>query len=139
MGDGSTYMSKIALVLAGGGITGAVYEIGALRAIDDLLINRRINDFDVYVGTSAGALVAAYMANGYTPHAIMQAVDNRHPELRAMSVGDVLSINVEDMARQVCGIPRLLWRTGLNTLTRWRELAGSDILRELSALRSEER
>ncbi len=127
-------MSKIALVLAGGGITGAVYEIGALRAIDDLLVNRRINDFDVYVGTSAGALVGAYMANGYTPHAIMQAVDNRHPELRAMSVGDVLSINVEDMARQVCGIPRLLWRTGLNAVTRWRELAVSDILWELSAL-----
>ena len=29
--------SKTALVLAGGGLTGAVYEIGALRAIDDLL------------------------------------------------------------------------------------------------------
>lgn len=126
-------MSKIALVLAGGGITGAVYEIGALRAIDDLLVNRRINDFDVYVGTSAGALVGAYMANGYTPHAIMQAVDNRHPELRAMSVGDVLSINVEDMARQVCGLPRLIWRTGMNLVTRWRDLAVSDILWELSA------
>ncbi len=32
--------SKLALVLAGGGLTGAVYEIGALRAIDDLLIDR---------------------------------------------------------------------------------------------------
>ena len=38
--------SKTALVLAGGGLTGAVYEIGALRAIDDLLINRSVSEFD---------------------------------------------------------------------------------------------
>ena len=50
---------KTALVLAGGGLTGAVYEIGALRAIDDLLVDRTVNDFDIYVGTSAGALVAS--------------------------------------------------------------------------------
>ena len=51
--------SKTALVLGGGGFTGAVYEIGALRALDLLSVNRSVNQFDVYVGTSAGALVAA--------------------------------------------------------------------------------
>lgn len=127
-------MSKIALVLAGGGITGAVYEVGALRAIDDLLLNRRINDFDVYVGTSAGALIGSYMANGYTPRAIMEAIDNRHPELRALRVGDVLTLNFEEMARQALGLPKLLWRTGVHVLTRWHELALSDIVWELSAL-----
>ena len=59
--------SKTALVLGGGGFTGAVYEIGALRALDLLSVNRTINDFDVYVGTSAGALVGALTANGVTP------------------------------------------------------------------------
>jgi len=54
--------SKTALVLGGGGFTGAVYEIGALRALDLLSVNRTINDFDVYVGTSAGSLVAALTA-----------------------------------------------------------------------------
>jgi predicted acylesterase/phospholipase RssA len=54
---------KTALVLAGGGLTGAVYEIGALRAIQDLLVGRTVNDFDMYVGTSAGALVTALLAN----------------------------------------------------------------------------
>ena len=49
--------SKTALVLGGGGFTGAVYEIGALRALDLLSVNKTINDFDVYVGTSAGSLV----------------------------------------------------------------------------------
>ena len=55
---------RTALVLAGGGTAGAVYEIGALRAIDDLLVNRTVNDFDIFVGTSAGALVASFLANG---------------------------------------------------------------------------
>ena len=50
---------KTALVLGGGGMTGAVYEIGALRALDLLAVNRNVNEFDIYVGTSAGAFVAA--------------------------------------------------------------------------------
>ena len=44
--------SKTALVLGGGGFTGGVYEIGALRALDLLSVNRTVNQFDVYVGTS---------------------------------------------------------------------------------------
>ena len=54
--------SKTALVLGGGGFTGGVYEIGALRALDLLSVNRTVNEFDVYVGTSAGSFVAAAVA-----------------------------------------------------------------------------
>jgi NTE family protein len=50
--------SKSALVLGGGGFTGGVYQIGALRALDLLSVNKSINQFDIYVGTSAGSLVA---------------------------------------------------------------------------------
>ena len=67
--------SKTALVLGGGGFTGAVYEIGALRALDLLSVNRTINDFDVYVGTSAGSLVGALTANGVTPFAVSAATN----------------------------------------------------------------
>ena len=71
--------SKTALVLGGGGFTGGVYEIGALRALDLLSVNRTVNDFDVYVGTSAGALVAALAANGVTPEQMMRVVNNQVP------------------------------------------------------------
>ena len=47
--------SRTALVLGGGGFTGGVYEIGALRALDLLAVNQTVNEFDVYVGTSAGS------------------------------------------------------------------------------------
>jgi predicted acylesterase/phospholipase RssA len=70
---------KTALVLAGGGLTGAVYEIGALRAIDDLLVDRTVNDFDIYVGTSAGALVASFIAGGLSPEEMLQVIDGSHP------------------------------------------------------------
>ncbi len=66
-------------MLGGGGLTGGVYEIGALRAIDLLSVNRTVNRFDLYVGTSAGALVAAVVANGVTPEEMMQVIVQQVP------------------------------------------------------------
>src|SRR5947209_5014420 len=71
--------SKAALVLGGGGFTGGVYEIGALRALDLLSVNRTVNEFDVYVGTSAGAFVAAAVANGVTPEEMMRVIVQHVP------------------------------------------------------------
>ncbi|MEA2152973.1 MAG: hypothetical protein QOI18_1206, partial [Solirubrobacteraceae bacterium] len=65
---------KTAIVLGGGGFTGGVYEIGALRALDLLAVNSSVNQFDVYVGTSAGAFIAALSANGVTPEEMMRVV-----------------------------------------------------------------
>jgi predicted acylesterase/phospholipase RssA len=71
--------SKTALVLGGGGFTGGVYEIGALRALDLLSVNRTVNQFDVYVGTSAGSFVAAAVANGVTPEEMMRVIVQQVP------------------------------------------------------------
>jgi NTE family protein len=72
--------SKTALVLGGGGFTGGVYEIGALRALDLLTVDRTVNQFDVYVGTSAGSLIAALAANGVTPEQMMRVVNDQAPQ-----------------------------------------------------------
>jgi predicted acylesterase/phospholipase RssA len=71
--------SKAALVLGGGGFTGGVYEIGALRALDLLSVNRTVNQFDVYVGTSIGSFVAASVANGVTPEEMMRVIVQQVP------------------------------------------------------------
>jgi len=47
---------------------GAIYEIGALAALSESLRGIDFNDADVYVGVSAGAFIAAGLANGFTPH-----------------------------------------------------------------------
>ena len=70
---------KTALVLGGGGFTGGVYEMGALRAFDLLAVNRTVNDFDIYVGTSAGAFVASMVANGVTPEEMFRVLDKALP------------------------------------------------------------
>jgi NTE family protein len=70
---------KTALVLGGGGFTGGVYEIGALRALDLLAVNSTINDFDVYVGTSAGSFVGSMVANGVTPEEMMRVLNKALP------------------------------------------------------------
>jgi NTE family protein len=71
--------SKTALVLGGGGFTGGVYEMGALRALDLLSVNRTVNQFDVYVGTSAGSFVASALANGVTPEEMMRVIVQQVP------------------------------------------------------------
>jgi NTE family protein len=76
-GKGRKRPSKTALVLGGGGFTGGVYEIGALRALDLLAVNSTVNDFDVYVGTSAGSFVATMLVNGVTPDEMMQVINER--------------------------------------------------------------
>jgi NTE family protein len=58
---------KIALALAGGGPLGAIYEIGALCALDECLDGLDFNQLHHYVGVSAGGFIAAGLANGMTP------------------------------------------------------------------------
>ncbi len=70
---------KTALVLGGGGFTGGVYEIGALRAFDLLAVNRTVNEFDIYVGTSAGSFVASMVSNGVTPEEMMRVLNKALP------------------------------------------------------------
>ena len=45
---------KIALVLAGGAVSGGAFKVGGLKALDDYLVGRGINDLDTYVGLSPG-------------------------------------------------------------------------------------
>jgi predicted acylesterase/phospholipase RssA len=98
--------SRTALVLGGGGFTGAVYEIGALRALDLLSVNRTVNDFDVYVGTSAGALIAALAANGVTPEQMMRVVNDKVPSpFRDLNWRMLLRPNYREFAAKGVQLP----------------------------------
>jgi NTE family protein len=64
---------RVALVLGGGGITGAAYHLGVLNAMNAMSENATVNDFDLYVGTSAGAVIGACLANGISPEELILA------------------------------------------------------------------
>ena len=110
--------SRTALVLGGGGFTGGVYQIGALRALDLLSVNRSVNQFDVYVGTSAGSLIAALAANGVTPEQMMRVVNNQTPTpFRDINLDMLLRPNYREfllrgikLPLQLAGLARLLGR-----------------------------
>ncbi|MDZ7791034.1 MAG: patatin-like phospholipase family protein [Xanthomonadales bacterium] len=56
----------IALAIAGGGPLGAIYELGALQALDEALDGVHMHDLDIYVGVSSGAILSANLANRIT-------------------------------------------------------------------------
>jgi predicted acylesterase/phospholipase RssA len=97
---------KTALVLGGGGFTGGVYEIGALRALDLLAVNSTVSQFDVYVGTSAGSFIAALVANGVTPEEMMSVVTRQGSRpFRDIDLADLLRPNVLEYARAGAALP----------------------------------
>src|SRR5579884_1132634 len=124
--------SKTALVLGGGGFTGGVYEIGALRALDLLSVNRSVTQFDVYVGTSAGSFVAALTANGVTPEEMMRVVSGGVPApFRDASVNTLLRPNVGETLGRAAVLPFRLMRLAAGVagqVGRIRELTPLDLV-----------
>lgn len=58
--------ARIGLAIAGGGPIGAMYELGALRALDEALDGFDLTRADCYVGVSSGAFLAAGLVNKIT-------------------------------------------------------------------------
>lgn len=96
---------KLGLVCAGGGVTGAIYEIGALAALEDRLENASLTDFDVFVGVSAGAYISALLANGVTP-ALLFRNATRSAEART-DIDDLslFRVNLEEIASRLVKAP----------------------------------
>jgi NTE family protein len=71
---------RIGLALAGGGPLGAIYEIGAMCALDDALQGIDFNDLQGYVGVSSGGFIASGLANGLSPRELCDAfIENIGP------------------------------------------------------------
>src|SRR6476619_1497151 len=126
-GKGRKRPSKTALVLGGGGFTGGVYEIGALRALDLLAVNSTVNNFDIYVGTSAGSFVAAMLANGITPDEMMQVLNKRVPsELEDLDLDQVLKPNYMGFLQKAAALPLRSVELA-RTLIKLRDLSAVDL------------
>jgi NTE family protein len=120
--------SRTALVLGGGGFTGGVYQIGALRALDLLAVNRTVNQFDVYVGTSAGSFVAALTANGVTPEEMMRVVNQQVPTpFRDVDRGTLMRPNALEFAQSAALLPLRMLGLTRNVLIHLRATSVIDL------------
>lgn len=79
---------KTGLVLGGGGTVGMAYHAGVLRALE-VEGGFVADNAELVVGTSAGAVVGAYLRSGWTTEDFWQLALGTHPTMRGIGVSAV--------------------------------------------------
>jgi predicted acylesterase/phospholipase RssA len=88
-----------------------------------------VNQFDVYVGTSAGAFIAALCANGVTPEEMMRVVTNQGPQpFRDIDLGELLRFDLGELARTGARLPWRVARLMRELLSQVRQLSMIDVV-----------
>ncbi|HEU4990344.1 MAG TPA: patatin-like phospholipase family protein [Gemmatimonadaceae bacterium] len=103
-----TRRPKIGLALAGGGPVGAMYELGALRALEEAVRGLDLNRAYSYVGVSAGSFIAACLANGLTTSQMLRAVLRDDPGVNPLRPDIFFTPAYAEIARRGFKLPRLV-------------------------------
>ncbi len=99
---------RVALALAGGAPEGAIYEIGALRALDEACDGLDLNHLFLYVGVSAGGFITACLANDLTTAQMCRAIVADEPGEHPFHPETFLTPSVSQWRRGLRAVPRLL-------------------------------
>jgi len=110
--------ARRALVLAGGGVIGGMYEVGALAALDEALPEFRVNNFDLYVGSSSGSVVSALMANGIGARALYDILDKETDDPLNFQRGAVYHKGAFSNAAR--NLAQFVWAVGKKAVTGFR-------------------
>ena len=89
---------KVAVVLAGGAVSGGAFKVGGLKALNDFFVGRRINDLDLYVGLSAGSILAASLAAGITPDEMIKVLNGTSQRFDQLRPIDFYNPNLREFA-----------------------------------------
>lgn len=106
----------IALALAGGGPLGAMYEVGALAALSEAVPALDFTKLYAYVGVSAGAYVAAGLANGISPRELVKLfIENEGPDGESLQPSVFMRPAYGEYGRRLARLPgavaSALWST----------------------------
>ena len=102
--------TRVGLAIAGGGPLGGMYELGALRALEEAIAGLDLTALDVYVGISSGALIAAGLATGLdTAEQCRIFITGESHEAR-FRPEDFLRPAVLEYLRRAAGVPGMLLR-----------------------------
>ena len=100
---------RIALAMAGGGPLGAIYEIGALCALQESLKGINFNCLQHYVGVSSGGFIAAALANGITPQQLFSLfIDDRKHQAEAFDPAWLVQPALSEFFSRSLLLPALL-------------------------------
>lgn len=124
---------RIGLAVAGGGPIGGMYELGALRALDEAIDGLDPTRLDVYVGVSSGAFIAASLANGMSTAQLCRIFLTGDSRIR-FRPETFLRPAVFEFMRRAASLPRLCaesWREFLADPSGW---SLSESLARLGAL-----
>jgi NTE family protein len=103
---------RFGLALAGGGVVGGMYEVGALAALEERLDGGC--HFEIYVGCSAGSVVASILANGISPSQLYRILDQDLDD--PLNFGHA-AVYASNAFRQACGrFGRVVWAVGKNVM-----------------------
>jgi len=105
---------RIALALGGGGVIGGMYEVGALAALEERL-NGEGRGFDIYVGCSAGSVVASLLANGVRARELYTILDQDLDDPFNFRRGAVFA--PDSFRRAATRFGRMVWAFGKNAAT----------------------
>ena len=125
--------NRLGLVCAGGGLTGAYYEMGTLAAIEDRLEDSSLNDFHVFVGVSAGAYIAALLANGVTPGSLYRTV-TRPPATITVDELALFKLNTSEIASRLAAAPLTVIDAAWHFYKNRRETTLTDLVQSLGQI-----
>lgn len=107
--------AKTALILTGGGIMGAAYEIGALTALERLFSrNFSSRRFDIYLGISAGSIIATLMANRISADGLFAAISNEQRSVFNWHRHDIYQPDWRMLFKSLGELPRKLLQVRRN-------------------------
>jgi NTE family protein len=99
---------RVALALAGGAPEGLVWEVGALRALDEALAGVDLNQMSIYVGVSSGSALAACLANGLSTAQLCRLLLSGEPGEPPFVPDSFLRPSLAELGRGVRALPGLL-------------------------------
>jgi len=91
--------AKVALVLAGGAVSGGAFKIGGLIALNNYLLDRKITEFDIYIGLSAGSILAAPLSGNISPEEMLRSLDGRSKYFTQLQYLDFYYPNFKDFIK----------------------------------------
>jgi len=103
---------KIGLTLGGGGALGGIYEIGALRALDEVLEGIDLNDLFVYVGVNSGAFIASNMANQMTAAQMCRIFVKNETEVHPFHPQVFYRPALNEYFKRIISLPKLVLEAG---------------------------